>query len=219
MRKTIEAHRTKKAAEDEFDGWARKYDRSILQRFLFTPAHNLIMGEIDTGRHARILDVGCGTCVFAFRMAAHFPRAGIFCIDLSGEMLRAAKKKLDARPGAGAIRIKMADSERLPYANNTFDYITCSNSFHHYPDQGSVAREMRRVLKPGGKALIVDGFKDNFIGRFIYDGIVEWIEGGVKHLNSGEFKELFLNAGFGSVAHRNSFLGLPITLIVAAAKK
>jgi len=223
MKKMLEPRKTKETAKDEFNHWARKYDRSILQRFLFKPAHDLILGEINTGRSNRILDIGCGTCVFAFRMAADFPASSIFCMDLSSEMVGKAKKKLDScshlAGTMGSVKIKIADSEHLPYAPGSFDYITCSNSFHHYPRQESVAREMCRVLKPGGKALIVDGFKDNFIGGFIYDGIVEWLEGDVKHLNSNEFKELFTRAGFGSVTHKNSFKGLPITLIVATAKK
>lgn len=223
MKKTLEPVRTKETAKDEFNNWARKYDRSILQRFLFKPAHDLILGEIETARSNRILDIGCGTGVFAFRMAADFPSSKIFCMDLSTEMVGKAKKKLDScshlANTMGTVKIKIADSEHLPYASHSFDYITCSNSFHHYPRQESVAREMCRVLKPGGKALIVDGFKDNFIGGIIYDGIVEWLEGDVKHLNSSEFKELFTKAGFGSVTHKNSFRGLPITLIVATKKK
>ncbi|HRZ86338.1 MAG TPA: class I SAM-dependent methyltransferase [bacterium] len=222
MRKIIEPLKMKDTARAEFDGWAHKYDRSILQRFLFKPSHDLIMSEIDSGRHVRILDIGCGTCVFAFRMASQFPYSSIFCMDLSCEMVGKAKKKLDlavTAGGAGTVKIKIADSEHLPYASNSFDYITCSNSFHHYPRQERVAREMHRVLKPGGRALIVDGFKDNIVGRFIYDGIVEWLEGDVRHLNSGDFKELFGKAGFSPVKHRNNFKGLPIMMVVATAKK
>lgn len=211
----------KKAAREQFDRWAEGYDRSILQRLLFRPAHDLILGELNLDVPCHILDIGCGTCVFGFAIAAQSPSSRIFCMDLSHKMARNAKVKWDRcralMDTMGVVKITMADSEHLPYSDGCLDYVTCSNSFHHYPHQEKVVREIYRVLKPGGKAIIVDGCKDTLIGSFIYDCIVRLVEGHIRHLSSGEFRALLADCGFGQVRQKTSFRGLPI-LLTAATK-
>ncbi|MFC2149814.1 class I SAM-dependent methyltransferase [Candidatus Auribacterota bacterium] len=222
-KKTHRSNKIRSAAKDEFNDWAGGYDQSILQHWLFKPSHDLIVNEIDLEKPNRILDIGCGTCVLAFRLSQESPKSKFCCVDLAHEMVKTAKDKRDSGRHSvetvGNIKIKIADSEHLPYASNTFDYITCSNSFHHYPHQDNVAREMHRVLKPGGKALIVDGYKDSVLGGIIYDGIVGLIEGDVHHLNSRQFKDLFGKFGFDPVSHISCFRRLPIMIVVAVAKK
>ena len=95
-----------------------------------------------------------------------------------------------------------ADSERLPFAGGTFDVVTCANSFHHYPHQDRAVEEMRRVLKPGGRLLLVDGYRDRPWGWLIYDVCVAGIEGDVHHASARRFRELFEAAGFASVAQK-----------------
>lgn len=221
---TLHRHaRAKKAAKAEFDQWAGGYDRSALQRFLFKPAHDLLLSEMRLDGSPHILDIGCGTCVFGFRISALSPSSEIFCVDLSHEMAQRAKAKRDRMPRlagqTGTVRITLADSEHLPFADGSIDYVTCANSFHHYPHKEAVVREMRRVLKPGGKALIVDGCRDTLAGRFIFDLIVTLMEGDIRHLSAGEFRELFARCGFARIRQRTHLFGLPILLTAAAAEK
>ena len=58
------------------------------------------------------------------------------------------------------------DSERLPFATGTFDVVTCANSFHHYPHQDRAVAEMHRVLQPGGRLMLIDGYRDAPWGWF-----------------------------------------------------
>ena len=88
------------------------------------------------------------------------------------------------------------DSERLPFDDGTFDVVTCANSFHHYPHQQQAVAEMHRVLRPGGRLMLIDGYRDGLWGRFIYDGCVATIEGGVHHCSRAQMRELFDAAGF-----------------------
>lgn len=215
--------RVKKAAREEFDQWADGYDRSILQRFLFKPAHDLILSEINLCGSPHILDIGCGTCVFGFRIAAQSPSSNIFCVDLSHEMAQRAKAKRDRVrhlvEKMGTVRITLADSEHLPFTDGSIDYVTCANSFHHYPHPEGVVREMHRVLKPGGTAIIVDGCRDTLPGRFIFDLIVTLMEGDIRHLPAGEFRELFARCGFSRIRQKTHLLGIPILLTAASADK
>ena len=66
-------------------------------------------------------------------------------MDLSDEMIRVAEEK--AIPGAEFL---VASADRLQYPDESFDIVTCSQSFHHYPYPEKAMQEAMRVLKPGG---------------------------------------------------------------------
>jgi ubiquinone/menaquinone biosynthesis C-methylase UbiE len=193
----------KAQATREFKNWSVWYDRSILQWLLFGPAHRAIISRLQTrsvGRSMMILDVGCGTGVFAGRIAAALPRATICGMDLVDGMLRGGRERWQALRGQ-AVPVQ-GDSERLPFADAAFDVVTCANSFHHYPHQDRAVAEMYRVLKPGGRLFLLDGCRDSLWGYFIYDLCVAAVEGDVHHASAREFRELFHSAGFAQIAQR-----------------
>jgi ubiquinone/menaquinone biosynthesis C-methylase UbiE len=77
--------------------------------------------------------------------------AKLFGIDLSEEMIKIARAKLGDKAD-----LRVSDSERLPFEDEKFDLITCTFSFHHYPNPTAVLTEMKRVLSPNGKLIIAD---------------------------------------------------------------
>ncbi len=187
----------KKQASREFGRWSENYDRSILQRLLFRPAHQAIIGRIRAGgddRPLRILDVGCGTGIFARRSLEALPGATVWGVDLVAAML--AKGRSRWRAYRGRITPVQGDSERLPFRNGTFDVVTCANSFHHYPHQQRAVEEMHRVLKPGGRLILVDGSRDSAWGWLIYDVCVAAVEGDVSHASARRVRDLFAAVGF-----------------------
>jgi len=150
-----------------------------------------------------ILDVGCGTGRWAEMVVNYLPHSEVWGLDLSDKMLEHAAVR--ARGYPGRMHFSQGDSQSLPYHDASFDLVTCSHSFHHYPDQLKVVKEMRRVLKPGGRIMLVDGCRDTFWGWFIFDGLVTWAEGNVHHCSSGLMQTLFREAGFASatqIVHR-----------------
>lgn len=186
----------KNQATGEFNRWSESYDRSILQRILFQPSHkNIIARIIHSFDHMpiKILDVGCGTGIFAARIRAALPSARVWGVDLVAKMLERGLPRW--REHAGSVQPVQGDSERLPFSSGSFDVVTCANSFHHYPDQALAVREMARVLRPGGKLLLLDGYRDNPLGWFIYDCCVAGVEGEVHHASARQFRELFEQAG------------------------
>ena len=149
----------------EFSRWSVAYDRSILQWLLFGPAHRAIITRLRTRsgeQPTAILDVGCGTGVFAARVAAALPRAMIWGLDLVAGMLAGGRERWQALHDQ-VVPIQ-GDSERLPFPDGTFDVVTCANSFHHYPHQDRAVAEMYRVLKPGGRLFLLDGYRDGALG-------------------------------------------------------
>jgi len=193
----------KHQATHEFTRWSESYDRSILQWLLFGPSHRAIIARIRAehgDRPIRILDVGCGTGVFAAKIRQALPNAQVVGVDLVVGML--AKGSERWKRHADAVFPVQADSERLPFARGAFDVVTCANSFHHYPHQDRAVAEMRRVLRPGGRLLLVDGYRDRPWGWLIYDVCVAGVEGAVHHASAARVRDLCARGGFAKVGQR-----------------
>lgn len=109
-------------------------------------------GTFDVSRFGTILDVGSGAGqILGHLLKEARPDATIVAADLSHRMLRRAKNRLRTeRPGFVA-----ADVTRLPFADASFDCVTCGWVIEHLPDPGPGLREMRRVLRPGGSLLLL----------------------------------------------------------------
>lgn len=203
----------KQRARDGFDAWARTYDRSPLNRFLFRPAYTMVMEEIarwyaENRRPFRVLDVGCGTGTLASLLGRSPWPVRVVGLDYAAAMCTAAEDKarsLTSGDWSGAKsrpRFINGDAEHLPFADASFDFVTCSNSFHHYPHQQAVITEMRRLLSPDGRLIVIDGFRDCAIGWFVYDVVINRIENGVHHAPWPVMHDYFKNAGLAAIRRR-----------------
>jgi ubiquinone/menaquinone biosynthesis C-methylase UbiE len=193
----------KHQATHEFVQWSQSYDRSILQWLLFGPSHRVLirrMKAVAGEQEIRVLDVGCGTGVFAARLREALPNARVWGIDLVADMLNKGAERW--RTHRGAVLPVQGESDRLPFADNSFDFVTCANSFHHYPHQNRAVVEMHRVLRPGGRLMVIDGYRDALWGWFIYDVCVAGVEGAVHHASARRFRDLFELAGLRAIAQR-----------------
>lgn len=192
-------HEVKEKSSKRFNKWSLKYDKSILQFFVFRRSHNVFFENIVQDHAAqRILDVGCGTGEFAVKLKKHKKDARVFGIDISSDMINIAKAKAKVNANID-IDFRLGDVDHMPYEDNYFDYITCAHSFHHYPHKKKAMREMFRVLRNNGKVMIIDGYKDGLLGKFIFDFIIKKHEVHVHHLRSGQFRRLLTNVGFKNI--------------------
>ena len=125
--------------------------------------HLLRSRKFDVTQHETILDVGSG----AGQILRHLLRrtqssAQLVAFDLSHQMLVRARKKLKShRPAYVA-----GDRMRLPFADESFDCVTCGWVIEHLPDPRPGLKEIGRVLKPGGRALIL-ATEDTVLGAVV----------------------------------------------------
>ncbi len=104
-----------------------------------------MMSAADLPTNGLLLDAGGGTGRVAF--ALRNQAAQVIVADVSLGMLRFAASK----PG---LRAAAAQTERLPFPDNSFDRVIMVDAFHHVVDQAGTARELFRVLKAGGRIVI-----------------------------------------------------------------
>jgi len=100
-----------------------------------------------------VLDVAAGTGHTAFALA---PRVRcVAAVDVTPEMI-AEGRKLQSERKAGNVLFGLADVHDLPFPGETFDIVTCRLAAHHFRDIGRALREMKRVLKTGGRLVVND---------------------------------------------------------------
>ncbi|HYH50285.1 MAG TPA: methyltransferase domain-containing protein [Acidimicrobiia bacterium] len=130
-----------------FDRVAHLYDTGWLQRALYAAVQERVLGELRATRPRSIVDVGCGTGIFAARLEQELTPGGVVGCDLSSGMLAEAAAR------TRRVAWLRADSGRLPFRTGAFDAVVCTQAFHFF-DQPVAWAEFRRVLKPGGRVLV-----------------------------------------------------------------
>jgi ubiquinone/menaquinone biosynthesis C-methylase UbiE len=134
-----------------------------------------------------VLDVGCGTGTQALVAKEYVGKTGrVSGIEPSLEMVAYAQRKA-ARRGL-SVDIQPGVIERLNYPDKSFDVILCIIVMHHMPDETKVEgiKEMARVLKPGGRLLVVDS-NLQLLPSFEQEGFSKVKEGKMPFVDSYNF--------------------------------
>lgn len=125
-----------------------------------------------------VLEVGCGPGSFAEDLIG----LNVTCLDPSSEMLKVAKKRVDAARasrGEQPAHYIEAIAESIPCEDDTFDMVFCLFSFRDFQDKKKGLSEIFRVLRPGGRLVICDAGKANWLhglgGRIWMATVVQWI--------------------------------------------
>lgn len=117
---------------------------------VFAKRAKFIFGAIEKKRPRKILDVGCGRGFYVQTVSLYdFPQE-IHGVDINGNYLEQARKIcLDKR-----VKIRQGDIYHLPYPDNFFDLVICSEILEHLSNDKEALLEVKRVLKPRGTLLI-----------------------------------------------------------------
>jgi len=101
---------------------------------------------------SRVLDVGTGPGRLPLAIAARLPHLRVDAVDLEPRMIEYAR----SRPDAARVTFTVGDVAHLPFPDDTFDLVVSSLSQHHWSDVPGGLRDLRRVLRPGGRLWIYD---------------------------------------------------------------
>src|SRR5438105_6245451 len=107
--------------------------------------------SFESTRGLRVLEIGCGVGTDGLQ----FARAGATYtgVDLTEAAVDLARKNFESARMPGQFRV--SDAERLDFTDESFDIVYSHGVLHHTPDIEAAVREIRRVLKPGGQAIVM----------------------------------------------------------------
>ena len=117
-----------------------------------------------------VIDVAGGTGDVTFELAKRCPPAHIELTDFTPEMLDVAQERIEQGMGCGVeISTHIADAMDLPYDDESFDILTMAYGLRNFSDRQKAMREAYRVLKDGGRAVILEfGTPPNALWRAVY---------------------------------------------------
>ncbi|WP_243373012.1 bifunctional demethylmenaquinone methyltransferase/2-methoxy-6-polyprenyl-1,4-benzoquinol methylase UbiE [Geotalea sp. SG265] len=216
--------------QEMFDTIAPRYDflNRVLSFGIDRSWRRFAVKKIKYAPNGRVLDVATGTGDVALEIAARTPSSvSIAGIDFSKEMVELGKQKVAASPYAGRITIQVAPCEDIPFADGTFDSITIAFGIRNVVDRLQGLKEMHRVLKPGGRVVILEFSTPRFIlfehlYRFYFLKVLPVIGGlfskfsAYKYLpdsvlefpSQDQFKSMMSKAGFRDSQHYDLTLGI-----------
>ena len=144
---------------DVFDSVATRYD--IMNDLMSAGLHRLWKRHTIDQAAARpghaVLDLAGGTGDLAIRFARIVgPRGHVVLADINAAMLEQGRQRLVDAGIAGNVTLAQVNAEDLPFEDASFDRITIAFGLRNVTDKDAALRSMHRVLKPGGKALILE---------------------------------------------------------------
>ncbi len=177
-----------------------------------------------------VLDLCAGTGDFALAVRELLPAAKVVMADFAKPMLRLAKEKTGATQGFEFLE---ADALKLPFHDMAFDAVVCGFGVRNLDSLEAGLREIARILRPGGKAVILEFFKPTgFLTRLIhafYVGTIVPIRGGAVSNNKeaynylqksaknfaslGEFKQLLEKCGFKDISTESKTMGVAVSVM------
>ena len=177
----------------EQEHWWHIGRRRIIASFI-----ERICGEVKD-RPARILDVGCGTGANLLLLSKYGDAEGV---DISDDALAFCRKR-------GLQKVKKGAAEELPYSDSEFDLITALDVVEHLDDDLAGLKEMRRVLRPGGRVFL-------FVPTFMFLwGIQDDVSNHRRRYRLPELRRVLERAGFEieRTTYANITFFLPILLV------
>ena len=110
-----------------------------------------IASELEKEEYHDLLDCGCGTGPMISLLYEKDPTKHYTGLDITPRMIEVGKAK-----NLAGVDWIVGDCENLPFKENTFDVIICSNSFHHYPNPQRFFDSVKKVLRPQGRLILQD---------------------------------------------------------------
>ena len=156
---TVGAGEKASLVRDVFDSVATRYD--LMNDLMSGGMHRLwkrfTVEQAAVRPGQAVLDLAGGTGDLALKFARQVGERGLVVLaDINAAMLRQGRRRLVDKGAAGNVAIAQVNAESLPFASGSFDALTIAFGLRNVTDKQAALESMCRVLKPGGKALILE---------------------------------------------------------------
>jgi ubiquinone/menaquinone biosynthesis C-methylase UbiE len=171
-------------------GWLGEIVARVMG-FETAAANRLALEELSPRAGEAILEVGCGHGR-ALAQLARVPSAFVAGIDASEVMIRLARRRLDRSISEGRAEVSLATADAIPHGDERFDAALAIHVLYFWTDAISELREIRRVLRPGGRLVIGYRPRDaDAVAALPATVYVLW--------SADEVEGLLVNAGFHAI--------------------
>ncbi|WP_077927355.1 bifunctional demethylmenaquinone methyltransferase/2-methoxy-6-polyprenyl-1,4-benzoquinol methylase UbiE [Wohlfahrtiimonas populi] len=223
---TVDKDKKEEKVAEVFHSVASKYD--VMNDVMSFGIHRLwkrTMIELTGARKGqKALDLAGGTGEIAMKVAKRVGDSGhVVLSDINSSMLEEGKKRVINSGFINNISFELINAEEIPFPDNTFDLVTISFGLRNVTDKLKALKEMQRVIKPGGRLVVMEFSKTNnpaltklydfysfsalpFMGKIIandeesYRYLAESIR---MHPDQETMKSMMLEAGFDEVEYKN----------------
>jgi demethylmenaquinone methyltransferase/2-methoxy-6-polyprenyl-1,4-benzoquinol methylase len=213
-----------------FDDIAPRYDflNRLLSLGIDRSWRRFAVRQLGIPPNGEVLDIATGTGDVALEIARQARKdVSIVGVDVSSEMVEIGKKKVEVSSYADRISFEIAPCEALPFVDNRFNGITIAFGIRNVVDRPLGLKEMHRVLKPGGRAVILEFSTPTFPlfralyyfyflkvlpkigGLFSRQSAYQYLPDSVLEFPTrNEFKNLMASAGFRNLCHHDLTFGI-----------
>jgi phosphatidylethanolamine/phosphatidyl-N-methylethanolamine N-methyltransferase len=151
----VDAALEKRQVERAYELYAPVYD--FIFDWIFAPGRQAAIGHLALGPGDSVLEVGIGT---GLNLPLYPETCRLTGIDLSQEMLDKAVERAHTL-AMSDVTLKVMDATSMDFGDNEFDTALATYTISAVPDPVAVLREMRRVVKPGGRIVILNHFRSD----------------------------------------------------------
>lgn len=223
---TVDKDKKEERVAEVFHSVADKYDlmNDVMSLGIHRLWKNTALSLSGVKRGQQVLDLAGGTGDLTKRLSKKVgPEGRVVLSDINESMLEEGRKRLINEGIVGNVEFKQINAEEIPFDDRTFDLVTIGFGLRNVTDKLKALKEMRRVLKPGGRLLVLefsrpvlpglgklyDFYSFNIIPRMgeliandgdSYRYLTESIR---MHPGQEELKSMMLEAGFDEVDYKN----------------
>ncbi|HLF25577.1 MAG TPA: methyltransferase domain-containing protein [Anaerolineae bacterium] len=161
----------------------------------------IAQADIQPGHH--VLDLGCGTATLTVLIKRTHPAAEVVGVDGDPKVLDIGRAK--AAKASVGIQLDHGLADQLPYPDQSFDRVLSSLVLHHLTGENKrrAAREVFRVLRPGGELHVVDFGKPHTVWSKLISSLTSRLEEAADNV-AGRLPEIFREAGFDLIEETGS---------------
>jgi len=223
--KTVSKEEKTEKVKEVFDSVATNYD--LMNDLMSMGIHRLwkrfMLSQTGLKMGMKALDVAGGTGDIAALLREQVGESGLVVMtDINPSMLKEGRSRLLDRGKLKNIQVIQCDAEQLPFDEDQFDCVTIAFGLRNVTVKENALKSMFRVLKPGGKLLILEFSKPNEMLSPVYDiysfnilpTLGEWVANDREsyqylaesirvHPDQEKLEQMILNAGFDRAEYRN----------------